>query len=499
MKKTFFLKGILVLFAAVPMLVGCKDEVITEQHFLKLSDVSCTFQKDGGEGQAITVHSNPEWSIVEPIAAWLHVDAKTENSFTLVADKNTDLERAAVVTVKAGDISRSIDIRQLGEDNEFAKYRLMSTWKSGVVVSPNGKFVGGVSVDIAADDSFIYYTHAVDLENDKEYVNGPFPQTLYYMEEATCISDEGTIYVAISNGGSAEVKVNGDSMKTLVPEGAGSEVKVGGVSSDGRVFVGYSSGGPGKGGYVPVKVEDGVYNIMDVTEKNYREEDWWQGVLARGISADGKVMYGTSWEKMMITDQGLMYWDEEGVHWGGEDVREIAETVTLKDGLDKPYTYNLYNGLISNASSRTQMSPSGEWIACIYRTETLGDDDQSINYELVPAFYNTKTKKSYIFDEYPSCVGMGATDDGIGFIASTLLNNGEQFGVSNGMVVDIENGTLIGSHAEWVKSEYGIVIPESSYILYVPAGGKVVLGGIRIADAATSDRAAGWYIVAAEE
>lgn len=497
MKKTFFLKGILVLFAAVPILVGCNDNVRTEQHFLKLSDVSCTFQKDGGESQVITVRSNPQWS-VESGADWLHIDAQTENSFTLVADKNTDIERATVVTVTSGEISQSIDIRQLGEDGEFAKYRLMSTWKNAVV-SPNGKFAGGVSVDVAADDSFIYYTYAVDLENDKEYVNGPFPQTLYYMEEATCISDEGTIYVNISNGGSAEVKVNGDNMKTLVPEGAGSAVKVGGVSSDGRVFVGYSSGGPGKGGYVPVKSEDGVSKILDVTEKNYREEAWWQGVLARGISADGKVMYGTSWEKLMITDQGLMYWDEEGVHWGGEDVREIAETVTMKDGLGNPYTYNLYNGLISNASSRTQMSPSGEWIACIYRTETLGDDGETIDYELVPAFYNTKTKKTYIFDEYSSSVGMTATDDGIGFIASTSLMKGEQFGVSNGRVVDIENGTLIGSHADWMKSEYGIVIPESSYITYVAAEGKAVLGGIRIADAATGDRAASWYVVPAGE
>lgn len=498
MKKTFFFKGILVLFAAVPMLAGCTngENVKTEQRYLKVSDFACTFQKNGTDEQVITVRSTQEWE-AKSGASWLHVKDITANSFTLVADKNTDVERAAVVTVTSGkDFSETINIRQLGEDGEFARYRLMSNWKN-VVVSPNGKYAGGVTVDIAKDDSFVYYTVVVELETGEETVNGPFPQSLYYMEEAVGVTDDGTIYVPASNGGTAEVKLNGENRKMPIPEGSAGEMKVTNVSADGRVIVGYAPGGAGKNTYLPVKIEDGVVSILDIPESNFRDMEWWAGVLGRGISADGKLMYGTSWETMLVTDAGMVYWDEEGVHWVSEDKHELVEELTLENGLGKPYSYKAYNGFIGNGSVHTLMSPSGKWIAGCYRTETVRDDkEHTIDYELYAAFYNTETKKTYVFDEFPTCVGMGVTDDGIGFLAhTTFINPGQQSGVYDGIVVDIEKGTELGSHADWIKDQFDIIIPQDAYITYVCAGNKVITGGIRIAVAqGDGSKAVGWYI-----
>ncbi len=49
--------------------------------------------------------------------------------------------------------------------------------------------------------------------------------------------------------------------------------------------------------------------------------------MARGISADGSIIYGTSWEN---SDFGMLYWVNNGAKntekpkWVGEDVRELA-------------------------------------------------------------------------------------------------------------------------------------------------------------------------------
>lgn len=48
--------------------------------------------------------------------------------------------------------------------------------------------------------------------------------------------------------------------------------------------------------------------------------------MARSISVNGEVIYGTSWDN---SDYGMLYWEKEGAgfgrpQWVGEDVREIT-------------------------------------------------------------------------------------------------------------------------------------------------------------------------------
>lgn len=72
--------------------------------------------------------------------------------------------------------------------------------------------------------------------------------------------------------------------------------------------------------------------------------------MARSISANGEVIYGTSWDN---SDYGMLYWEKEGAgfgrpQWVGEDVREITPTVMqYQDGTE--YDYNLVNGCICQA------------------------------------------------------------------------------------------------------------------------------------------------------
>ena len=138
--------------------------------------------------------------------------------------------------------------------------------------------------------------------------------------------------------------------------------------------------------------------------------------MARSISANGEVIYGTSWDN---SDYGMLYWEKEGAgfgrpQWVGEDVREITPTVMqYQDGTE--YDYNLVNGCICQAQL-TKISPSGKWIATTYRTETPSANRQYVEYTYAAAFYNTETGTTTIVEDYGETTGVHVTDDGIGFI-----------------------------------------------------------------------------------
>ena len=48
---------------------------------------------------------------------------------------------------------------------------------------------------------------------------------------------------------------------------------------------------------------------------------------------------------------------------------------------------------------------------------------------------------------------------------------------SSGMVVDIDDGTVIGSMVEWIRDNYGIIIP-SGYLTYMPDSGDRFFGAM---------------------
>ena len=100
--------------------------------------------------------------------------------------------------------------------------------------------------------------------------------------------------------------------------------------------------------YVPLISENGTVRELPMTELNYRNEPHSMGIIARGISADGSIAYGTIWDNL---DFGMVYWDKEGnVHYVGEDVRTVT-TVQRSDGYGGTYDYNIVNGMISWAGT----------------------------------------------------------------------------------------------------------------------------------------------------
>lgn len=447
------------------MVQSCTQPTVTEEQFLKLSYVSFTLTAAESEEIVITIDSNPAWK-AESRDSWLKIIDLTPTTLTVVADPNTGEERSGTVVVTAGESQREITVKQLGTPSSLsARYRLLSEL-TNAAMSPSGRYVGGFRTGVLGENSYQFTPVIIDMETDQWYELGPYPESLHDLFETEAMTDQGILYITDSgNGGVVGFSIDGDYFTPAKLENCGPTV-IQGSSADGKVLVGYAEGSPEGYIYAPLKIVDGVGELLPMPEKNFRGEDFWAGIMVRGVSADGSVIYGTTWENH---DYGMVYWDRNGeVHYVGEDVHTLVETVTIDNGRDEPYEYSLYNGMISD-SNQTMISPSGEWIAGTYRTETLKPDGVEVASAYCPAFYNTVTGKTTILNQYSGCSSNGVTDEGIGFI-----NDGREL-VTTGRVVDLKSGAELGTTDSWISDKYGIVVP-NSIIEYASPDGKCVLG-----------------------
>ena len=454
MRKDLF--GVLALLVGSALFAGCTTGPEgTEEHYIKLSDAVCTFTEDGGETQVIDVRANPEWSF-ESGASWLVVSA----------DPNTDGERSAEITLQAGEATASIRVYQLGFDRMNARYRYLEDLNHAVM-SPSGKYVGGFITGLEGENDFTFTAVIIDLESDERVEIGPYPESLMGLEEAEVMTDQGTLYISdYVNGGCVAFELDGTYYRPeAVPGGYGPTVMQS-VSADGSVFVGYAEGDPVTGCmYAPVKYVDGVGTALPLPEKSFRDEEWWAGVMVRGMSADGSVAYGSSWENY---DYGMVWWDRDGnVDWVGSDLRKVT-TVQREDALGNPVDYNLVDGMICWAN-QTQISPDGTWIAGTYRTEEFNAESNTVTQVNYPAFFNTETRTTTVFDEYVGYVALHVTDEGLGMIGLQGL------GVTSGSVVDVKSKTLLGSMSEWIQERYGIYV-SGGVLTYVTPDAKSVFG-----------------------
>lgn len=486
-RKPFYksMAGLLVLAA----LTGCTTDQ-EEYHYVNLSQIACTFLGTDNQPLEITVKTSPTAYEASPGATWVKAE-KSENGTTLtltVEDNNTGTERNTVIVVTAGQASQEIIINQLPTENEFARYRRMLNFSSGGVMSPSGRYIGGYVPSLAADDSWLRSPTIIDLKTGEVYEFGPFPEALYYFTNTSCITDQGLLFIDDGyNGGQIAIDLTGNITVPAAPSGFECKPTISETSADGRYWVGYAKEGYGlEYLYKPLLWIDGVPHELPIPDKNFRDEEIWVGGMARGISANGEIIYGTSWENW---DFGMLYWVNNGANtekpkWVGEDVREVWEE-TMKNSDGTEYTTHLVNGLICQAQL-TKISPNGKWIASSYRTETPAEDRLSIVTTQTAAFYNTETETTTIVSDYGESVGVHVTDDGIGFIGIGTL------GISSGAVYDLNTGTDLGSTQDWVYDNYGIIIP-AGYINYVSADGRFVLG-TKAESSAGGVNFINWYI-----
>ena len=417
--------------AAMFLLSSLSGCVKTEEtfHYVKLSQVACSFDGDGNTPLAITVETSPAAYEITPGDTWVKAEKSEEDNTLIltVADNDTGAERSTVIIVTAGSASREITVQQLTRDNRIARYRKLDTFSSmSGAMSPSGKYV-------------------------------------YALSQANAITDQGLLFISDGqNGGQIAIDLTGN---IFIPEAAGytNKPEVSQTSSDGKYWVGYIQAGMFK----PLLWTEGTVAELPMPALNYRNEEFWAGVLAHGISANGEIIYGTSWEN---DDCGMLYWKNNGTtveepRWVGDDIRRLTPVI-VEDWMGE-YEYNLVDGCICTAEI-TKVSPSGKWIATTYRKEEVGSDG-FIAYVQRPAFYNTETETTTVVEDYGEATGMHVTDDGIAFIGI-----GTMF-ITEGKVYDLNTGTDLGNMADWVAENYGIIIP-GGVIEYISADGRYIFG-----------------------
>lgn len=101
------------------------------------------------------------------------------------------------------------------------------------------------------------------------------------------------------------------------------------------------------------------------------------------------------------------------------------------------------------------------------RTEEYDKENDEVLQANYPAFFNTETKTTTVFDEYAGCVAMGVTDDGLGLIGI------QGMGVNSGFIVDLASKTKVDDMLPWIRSEFGIIISEGAIHYLTPDRQKV--------------------------
>lgn len=465
--------------AAVILLAGCTQDPKNE--YVKLSDAACTFRAADNLPQTVRVNASGSWT-AESGASWLTVEQQADALVLTVADNDTDYDRSTEILIASGRAEASISVSQLAADSNIARLRVLKTFSGGTVMSKSGRYVGGIISELQPDESYCYYPVIIDLQTDEWTKTGPFPSALYMLLRPYAISDQGLFFCFNAQDGSSPgIDLQGNVIMPKQVEGFKLNPHVQGISEDGRIWVGYNQTGDYDNNnlFHPVKWVDGVPELLPMPETSLRGVPFINGCMARGCSADGSVIYGSSWDNL---DFGMLYWKDGKVDWVGSDVRE-TQTVQIDNGIGETIDYRLVNGMIATAEY-TKISPNGRWIAGAYRTEKLAGND--IARTQYPAFFNTETGKTTIVTDFGEGYASHATDDGLGII---LLGT---FLPSSGIVYDIEHQVSLGSVEEWVSDNYGIVIP-TGYITYVTPDRSRLMGNV-LESTAVGTRVVSWYV-----
>ena len=478
MKK---LQSILWMAAAGFLATAC--EIPTQYEYVRLSDAACTFLADGNIPKAIEVAASGPWS-AETGASWLTVTEEAEASSSPLQTTKRIPNGGPKSPLPADKLPHISPLSRWLRNTEPTVTVSSKPSNMGAVLSKNGRYAAGNVKTVRTDDVWENRPTVIDIETDEWIQLGPFPNSLFNLELPFAISDEGTIFFLDANTNACVgFNLAGDYFLPANAKDFNLLPSVQSISADGRIWVGFGMDDvlAFGGMYRPLKWTDGgTPEVLPVPELNFRNEPYVAGVMARGCSADGSVIYGSTWDNL---DFGMLYWKDGKVDWVGSDVREVR-TVQIENGIGEMIDYNIVNGMICTAEL-TNISPNGRWIAGTYRTEDYPSPRNYVQARY-PAFFNTETGTTTIVKDFGEGSAAHVTDDGLGIIlVGTFLP-------SSGIVYDIENQVSLGSVQEWVLDNYHMVIP-MCYITYMTPDKSSMIGSV-IEYSELGPRVVSWYM-----
>lgn len=436
---------------------GCTDDEV-DYTYLGVSGDSYTFDGVAPETYKIEVSSPMEWSYkIE--GDWVIEVAKDATSLTIGATVNDAAgERPGKIVFTAGTQTQTVTLCQLaaGADTKKAGYHMINDFLP-VIMSPRGTYVGGLVSVMEEDESTQQFPVLIETATGKRILLEPISAADITI---SAISDDGTMFFTVGWSNCIGIKIDGTVFDVAVPEGY-SGYSVESISADGKVMVGYAMGGP-NGGYHGMKWTDPEVTpeVLESPELNGIGEPLMVGVMARGCSADGSIIYGTDWDVMTP-----VYWTADGkVHQAGEDIKTSEIGV-----IDSPWggeeNVEVFSCATLEASPRN-MSPNGRYLAVDYTEQKIVD--KKIIEGHFPVLIDLQTNKSVIVRECEDAGGLTVTNDG------TLMIGTPAMGVASGMVYNPSSKTVVNS-SEWIKQRFNLIIAEDVPIIHVSQDENVVL------------------------
>ncbi len=478
MKRIFAITGTFLFAAAV--LAGC-NKVETDYQYLRLDMANVSFLGDGNAPVTIKVSATGAWE-VEPSVSWLKIGDKTDGSVTVTVDDNdTEAEREGKLVFTSGEVTEELPVNQLPMASGGYVYRSPVFLDMGLAMSPNGKYVVGEDNVLQDDETFNFDVYIYDLDTDEYRVVGSYPQSLFTLQKPMCITDQGLAFISDTQSRTVGIDLDGN---VIYPEGVDEfqgSFNVQGSGDGGRILVGYQMDRPG-GRYLPIISENGVARQLEIPELNAHDEPLVTGVMARGCSHDGKVIYGSSWDNM---ENSTCYWkadDGYKFHWAAASDRTKEQVETI-DASDQLITVTQISGPKTSAEL-TCISPNGKWLAVTWQREYYTEGAFGYSQVRFPAFIDLENDKAYLFEDLPGGA-KHVTDDGIGFTINGLMTN-------SGQVVDIENGVVLGNMYDWILDNYGIATGPGSIVYMTPDKQRFL--SLWIADSAGGGKTAHWFV-----
>lgn len=461
MKRTFY-SMLTLLVCVIGAMTGCTTKMIPD--WLNVDKATVTLDA-AGEGTAlITVEASRAWTAT-PSASWVKV-VTDDTALTVSAEPNeTGFDRTADVVIVAGPAEFTVKVVQVGREPLTAYYRFMTDMQ-GATISPSGKFVGAYTAraDESTGGQIEWDVYLIDLATNEKKLLATLPYSLYQFDGVRAVTDEGI--VLMDNDMIQTVVMKEGEADYMLPGFADVEnIRIAATSAgDGSVWVGYATGPTGM---VPVKYVNGVPERMEMPETNFRGQEVGS-VVVRGCSADGSMVYGSTWDNL---DFGMLYWDKEGhVHWAGEDIYQVEPTEMIGP-MGEPYTDYLVTGLQVQADA-FNMSPNGRYIGGLYYKEEVNADRTDVITTQIAAVYDTEEHKTIILSDYSGYGGVTAvTDDGLALISKSMQSYYCQTDV-----VNLATGENLGAGIDYVMDKFGLLLPASHGVTYLPIGGKAAFG-----------------------
>lgn len=425
------------VFAVLTSLVfaACTTEYITED-YIEISRSSYSFrQKDS---VAIVVNSNTQWTAVSSDETHFQTEQKGEDTLIVRAfPDELGMSVSGTVTFTAGAASKMLEVEILQEhfSGSFVDYPILSRG----AISPSGKYAAYLEEKSYDSRKAVRY----NLENgaSEEMV---VPQSQKMFDGVLAISDDGrTVIFEDNQNATSEVYRDGELLNLAIPEG-GKNPTPQAMSADGTIFVGWYRA-PERPFNRPVKwTNSGAeYELLDYPTESIAETGVGNGVMARGCSADGSVIYGSEWRA-----QGLLFWKDGELYNPGIDYGKLE--------FDENNPYKAYVSRIVLYSDVRKISPNGKYLAASY----IYFDEDHYEHEC-PVLIDTENYEVQILKELDNTTALTVTDDGIVFGGTPT------YGASQGLIIDFDAKKSIPI-SEWFMSNKGIVVEDNRFIYYSP-------------------------------